>query len=104
MTKKKKKNIFSHVFQHFNENKKNSTCNLKFFYKTYMPDYEKIIENDKKSETFDVPPYCELAPLIVLTKNCQLSTFENILTQIVNKYSKKSKNKDKFKSQKNEKI
>ncbi|VTZ66488.1 acid phosphatase, putative [Plasmodium chabaudi chabaudi] len=100
----KKKNVFSHVFQHFNENKKNSTCNLKFFYKTYMPDYEKIIENDKKSETFDVPPYCELAPLIVLTKNCQLSTFENILTQIVNKYSKTSKSKDKLKSQKNEKT
>ncbi|KEG03045.1 acid phosphatase, putative [Plasmodium vinckei vinckei] len=100
----KKKNLFSHVFQHFNEDKKHSTCNLKFFYKTYMPDYEKIIENDKKSETFDVPPYCELAPLIVLTKNCQLSTFENILTQIVNKYSKTSKNKDKLKSQKNGKT
>ncbi|KJP86142.1 hypothetical protein AK88_04193 [Plasmodium fragile] len=92
---KKKTNVFSHVFQHFNENKKNSTSNLKFFYKTYMPDYEKIIENDKKAETFDVPPYCELAPLIVLTKNCQLSTFENILTQILNKYSKGGKAKDK---------
>ncbi|ANQ10448.1 Acid phosphatase [Plasmodium coatneyi] len=91
----KKANVFSHVFQHFNENKKNSTSNLKFFYKTYMPDYEKIIENDKKAETFDVPPYCELAPLIVLTKNCQLSTFENILTQILNKYSKSGKGKDK---------
>ncbi|CRG95807.1 acid phosphatase, putative [Plasmodium gallinaceum] len=96
----KKTNVFSHVFQHFNENKKNSTSNLNFFYKTYMPDYEKIIENDKKAETFDVPPYCELAPLIVLTKNCQLSTFENILTQVLNKYSKSTKNKEKNKIEK----
>ncbi|ETW58247.1 hypothetical protein PFMC_05351 [Plasmodium falciparum CAMP/Malaysia] len=97
---KKKVNLFSHVYEHFNENKKNSTSSLKFFYKTYMPDYEKIIENDKKAETFDVPPYCELAPLIVLTKNCQLSTFENILTKLLNNYSKNTKNKDKNKMDK----